>query len=153
MTQLTRDWIAKAEGDFQVAVSLLRPRKFPNHDAVCFHAQQCAEKYMKAVLQDANITFAKTHVLTDLLTQLAAVNPMWEALRDAATLLSTHAVKFRYPGEFADRVMARDAVAASRFIRTPLRAHLGIVDDRKRVVAKRAAIRKKGGTRKRRRSG
>jgi HEPN domain-containing protein len=45
MKQLTKEWIEKAEGDFGAALSLARARKKPNHDAVSFHAQQCAEKY------------------------------------------------------------------------------------------------------------
>ncbi len=41
----------------------------PNYDAVCFHAQQCAEKYMKARLVDADVFLRKTH---DLLFQDAS---------------------------------------------------------------------------------
>jgi HEPN domain-containing protein len=40
--------VTKAEGDFLTAGRELRARKSPNYDAVCFHAQQCAEKYLKA---------------------------------------------------------------------------------------------------------
>lgn len=39
----------------------------PRHDAVCFHCQQSAEKYLKALLQDAGIKVAKTHNLVALL--------------------------------------------------------------------------------------
>ena len=63
MTPLTREWVDKAEGDFHTATREARVRKAPNHDAVCFHAQQCAEKYLKALLQEANIPFGKTHNL------------------------------------------------------------------------------------------
>lgn len=148
MKPLIREWIEKAEGDFVVATTLLRPRRHPVYDSVCFHSQQAIEKYMKAVLLEAGIEFEFTHVLPKLLDQLITINPMWDAFRESAKLLSNYGVRFRYPGSSADREMARDAVAAAKFIRTPLRAHLGIVDGRKRVVAKRAAIRKKGGTRK-----
>jgi HEPN domain-containing protein len=51
MKTLTREWIDKAEGDFATASREIRVRKAPNHDAVCFHAQQGTEKYRKAVLQ------------------------------------------------------------------------------------------------------
>ena len=37
-------WVAKAEGDFHDMLRGLRARKHPNHDGVCFHAQQCLEK-------------------------------------------------------------------------------------------------------------
>lgn len=51
MNPLTFEWVEKAEGDFFTAMRELRARKSPNFDAVCFHAQQMAEKYLKAVLQ------------------------------------------------------------------------------------------------------
>ena len=40
-----------------------RVRKSPNYDGVCFHAQQCIEKYLKAKLVEADIDFPKTHNL------------------------------------------------------------------------------------------
>ena len=63
MNLLTLEWIEKAEGDFATAQRELRARKLPNYDAVCFRAQQCAEKYLKAMLQEAGIVFGKTHNL------------------------------------------------------------------------------------------
>jgi HEPN domain-containing protein len=63
MTPLTQEWANKAEGDFATASRELRSRKSPNYDAVCFHAQQCLEKYLKARLQEAGIVFPKTHDL------------------------------------------------------------------------------------------
>ena len=61
MNPLTLEWVQKAEGDFTTAVRELRARKNPNYDAACFHAQQCAEKYLKAVLQERAIVFGKSH--------------------------------------------------------------------------------------------
>ena len=49
MNGLTAEWLAKAEEDYSVAKGLLRRRKVPA-DSVCFHSQQAAEKYLKAVL-------------------------------------------------------------------------------------------------------
>jgi HEPN domain-containing protein len=46
MKLLTAEWVQKAEGDFTVAQKMLRACKNPVYDAVCFHAQQCAEKYL-----------------------------------------------------------------------------------------------------------
>jgi HEPN domain-containing protein len=60
MKPLTREWADKAEGDFAAASREIRVRKSPNYDAVCFHARQCAEKYLKAVLQESEIPFGKT---------------------------------------------------------------------------------------------
>jgi HEPN domain-containing protein len=52
MNPLTVEWVDKAEGDMAIAKRELRARKQPNYDAVCFHAQQCVEKYLKALLQE-----------------------------------------------------------------------------------------------------
>jgi HEPN domain-containing protein len=52
MNELTAEWVDKAEGDFDTARRELRVRHRPNYDAVCFHAQQTAEKYLKAFLQE-----------------------------------------------------------------------------------------------------
>jgi len=67
MNPITLEWVAKAEGDFATAERELNVEDNPNYDAVCFHAQQCAEKYLKARLQESDIPFGKTHVLTLLL--------------------------------------------------------------------------------------
>jgi HEPN domain-containing protein len=55
-------WIERAEEDYIMARSALR-RKTPLVRSACFHAQQCAEKYFKAVLVQRNISFPKTHDL------------------------------------------------------------------------------------------
>ena len=48
----TVEWVEKSEGDWNAARQLNRVRKDPNYDGVCFHCQQCAEKYLKAKLVD-----------------------------------------------------------------------------------------------------
>ena len=67
MNPVVREWIAKAEGDYASARRELRARKDPNYDAACFHAQQCIEKYLKALLQSREAAFRKTHDLSLLL--------------------------------------------------------------------------------------
>ena len=65
MNRLTAEWVQKAEDDFIVAQKMLRARKKPVYDAVCFHSQQCSEKYLKAYLQENNLDIPKTHKLLD----------------------------------------------------------------------------------------
>jgi HEPN domain-containing protein len=50
MNPLTAEWIAKASADLATAGREMRARKDTNYDAVCFHAQQCVEKLLKAAL-------------------------------------------------------------------------------------------------------
>ena len=69
MTELSelRSWIAYAEEDYKAAKTLLGLKK-PLLGAACFHAQQCAEKYLKALLILRNFEFPKTHDLPTLNT-------------------------------------------------------------------------------------
>ncbi len=49
MKPITAEWVSKAEGDFATVEREARARNNPNCDGVCFHAQQSAEKYLKAL--------------------------------------------------------------------------------------------------------
>ncbi len=58
-------WAAYAEEDLATAKSALRARK-PRLVTACFHSQQCAEKYLKAMLLNRTTNFPKTHDLIHL---------------------------------------------------------------------------------------
>ena len=126
MKPVTEEWVEKADGDFRTAGRELRARKLPNFDAACFHAQQCAEKYLKARLQESGIPFAKTHNLTVLLDSVLAVEPLWEEFRPMLARLNAFGVEFRYPGETADKKTAKEAFKFCSIIRQRARARLGL---------------------------
>lgn len=65
---------------------------------------------MKALLQDAKIPFGKTHNLSLLLDLLKDIHPGLELLRPTLAILNVFAVEYRYPGELADKEVARHAV-------------------------------------------
>lgn len=123
---IVTEWIEKAEGDFTTASREWRARKSRNHDAVCFHAQQCIEKYLKALLQKHGISFGKTHDLVILIKALLKRYPIWAASVEDMDVLSQYAVFFRYPGESATRGDAQRAMALARKYRTEARQVLGI---------------------------
>ncbi|MCU0786065.1 MAG: HEPN domain-containing protein [Verrucomicrobia bacterium] len=89
MKPLTRDWIRKAENDFKVAVQVMGRRKDPVPDAVCFHCQQCVEKYLKARLVEAGLSFPKSHDLFLLVNLVGAVEPKWLSFSSAARAKQT----------------------------------------------------------------
>jgi HEPN domain-containing protein len=124
MEKLTLEWIEKAEGDYASAERELRARKAPNYDSACFHAQQCIEKYLKAYLQEVEIAFGKTHDLSVLLDLVLPLNPSWELHRIDLRALTTFAVEYRYPGESADKEIARSAVVRCRRLRQIIRRSL-----------------------------
>lgn len=112
MNAQVKEWVDKASGDHASAMRELRARKLPNYDAACFHAQQCIEKYLKAVLVKHTIFFSKVHDLEVLLDLCLPLYPLWEPMRDDMQLLTQYAVQFRYPGESADKEEARMAISA-----------------------------------------
>lgn len=127
MKPMTLEWVTKADGDFAVMEREARVRKNPNYDAVCFHAQQCAEKYLKARLCEAEIEFPKIHILATLLDLVLVVEPLWETFREHLIFLTGFAVSFRYPGESADKKTAIEARKLLRLFRRVAREAFGIV--------------------------
>lgn len=120
------EWIAKAEGDFGTVWRELRARLSPNYDSACFHAQQCAEKYLKAAMLDARLPIPRIHDLQELLEALLSLHPEWELFRLQANKLTQYAVFFRYPGRCADRGRAKEALSCCALIREHVRASVGL---------------------------
>lgn len=121
---VVREWVEKAENDLRNAAHTLKMESDCPTDTVCFHAQQCAEKYVKALLVWRGIDFPKTHDLSALVKLFTA--------RDRPTLdfgdqrrLTRYATAARYPGwgpiSLAE---ARRAVTLARRVRKELRATL-----------------------------
>ncbi|MHB2154430.1 HEPN domain-containing protein [Calditrichota bacterium GD2] len=92
-------WIQKAIEDLTVVEHELSftANEIPT-GAVCFHAQQCVEKLLKAFLVYHNQEFGRTHNI-EFLIQLCS-----EIDKDFAHLpsgdLSFYAVEVRYPDDF-----------------------------------------------------
>ena len=126
MKPLTVEWIEKAERDFPTANREIRVRGSPNYDAVCFHAQQCAEKYLKALLQELDLPFGRTHHLIALLDLLLQAYPALELFRPDLQKLNAYSVSIRYPGETADKDVARDAFKLANRIRGEVRKALAV---------------------------
>ena len=104
-----------------------RARKYPSYDAAVFHAQQCAEKYLKARLEEATIGFARTHDLLMLHQLVLPVEPNWQVLQTPLAFLNPFAVAYRYPGIIATRADAKDAIAYCREVRRVIRIAFGLL--------------------------
>lgn len=130
------EWIAKAEEDFRVMQRESRVRTRPSYNAICFHAQQCSEKYLKARLLAGKVAFQKLHHLVILLDQVLPLEPEWERFRLTLAQLTAYAVTFRYPGESATPDMAVRAVRACRAFR--LAARRSLLPERARPGTKAA---------------
>ncbi len=126
MKPIVAEWVAKAEGDFAIMERECLVDENPSFDGICFHAQQCAEKYIKARLCEAGISFGKIHDLVALLDMVLEAEPNWELSRENLAYLSDFAVAFRYPGESADRDSALDAQRRCRLFRETARKALDL---------------------------
>jgi HEPN domain-containing protein/predicted nucleotidyltransferase len=111
----TRRWLRRALQDQQVAEELFR---LPNFEGpACYHAEQAAEKALKAVLVFLQIQYPFTHKL-DVIRDV--IPPGWRVKRIRRDLnwLSAWAIQGRYPdqGPDATRADADRAIALSRII-------------------------------------
>jgi HEPN domain-containing protein len=126
MNGTVKEWVLKAEADFATAGRELQVTTAPNYDAVCFHAQQCVEKLMKALLIHVGVTPPRTHDLPVLEALLAPVCPGWSSAGQDLRFLTRASVDFRYPGEEADQGEARQAYEIAGSLRQRLRLLLGL---------------------------
>jgi HEPN domain-containing protein len=120
--ELVSEWLRKADLDLLTVDRLCSEDPF--RDVVAFHAQQAAEKYLKALLTRHQIEFPKTHELRRLLELLAGVEPQLAASLADIKWLEPFGVDVRYPGDRPDTLpgderrarelaqMVRDAVLA-----------------------------------------
>jgi HEPN domain-containing protein len=118
-------WIEHAEDDFSISGKLLRGTK-PSVYGTCFHAQQCAEKYMKAMLVFKDQAFPMTHdllIINNLLLQAGIFIGIPE---DTLDTLSAYAVATRYPGARPTIDDAKDAIQIAKTIRKFSRKLLGL---------------------------
>jgi len=95
--ELVKAWIKKAENDLINAKHAINIKPEPPLDTVCFHAQQCAEKYLKAYLTCKNIEFEKTHDLGELISLAMQADNDFEKILEYGEILTDYAVDIRYP--------------------------------------------------------
>ena len=123
MNPLTLEWIENAEEDYNSA-KWLQESPYPVHNAFCFHAQQCIEKYLKAWLQEEGIPFSKTHDLEELLNVIVSTKPMWNTWQPDLKIIITYAVVSRYPGDSATDEDTKHVIQICDDVRQKIRTQL-----------------------------
>lgn len=123
MNPLTLEWIEKSENDYAAVQQLLQASN-PLHDIICFHLQQCIEKYLKAWLQEANIPFSKTHDLEELLKLITPTMPAWNLWQPDFKIITAYAVESRYPGDSATDEDTKHAIQICDEVRKTIRTQL-----------------------------
>lgn len=119
---VVREWVEKADNDLKIASHALTLEDDCPADAVCFHAQQCVEKYLKALLTLRSQASPKIHDIRALIKLLPRnLRPEIEpATRDR---LTEYATVTRYPGDYEPIPLseARLAVKTARQVRSKIR--------------------------------
>lgn len=91
---LVKAWLKKAENDLLAAENSIEAKLY---DIASFHAQQCAEKYLKAFLTYHEVEFEKTHAIEDLLLLASQIDDTFAEMIEEGKKLTPYAVEIRYP--------------------------------------------------------
>jgi len=91
---LVKAWLKKAENDLSAAENSIEAKLY---DIASFHAQQCAEKYLKAFLTYHEVEFEKTHAIEDLLLLASQIDDSFVKMIEEGKKLTPYAVEVRYP--------------------------------------------------------
>lgn len=118
VVEVLRQWVRKAEHDLEAVRRLLAVEQGCPIDVACFHCQQAAEKYLKALLTLEGIPAPRTHDLEQLLVLL----PEWRRpgiCPSTLAGLNPYAGDVRYADDwrelqFAEALAALDVARAVR---------------------------------------
>ena len=116
-------WLAYAEEDLRLARHAMTMDSQCPCRLVAYHAQQCAEKHLKAYLVMHGVDFPYTHNLGVLLERCAEHSREMAAGLDEANELTPYAITTRYPGEDeeVDRHEAESAIEVATRVRRAVR--------------------------------
>ena len=119
-------WMAKAGNDLLCIRNNLASADVPT-DAVCFHAQQAAEKAIKALIASRGLVPQRTHDLTTLLNDAHANGWTVGPLREPCEVVNPYSVTARYPGVQLDPTSteARTCAAAGEEVVRMVKSMLG----------------------------
>lgn len=118
-------WVERAEEDFKLCTASVR-RKTPLTYGATFHAQQCAEKYLKALLTFRHTVFPHTHDLAALYHLCQKEGILIPVSEDYLEILSAYSVEVRYPGLLPTIEEANEAIQVAKIIRKYSRKLLGL---------------------------
>jgi HEPN domain-containing protein len=124
-------WLAKVDNDLLNIDNNLAAERVP-WDTVCFHAQQAAEKLLKAYLVYHGRTPTRTHDLVALLARCVEIATGLTALEGDCRSLTYYAVGSRYPDDLFDPEEgdARAMLEALRHIRAAIQALLPVPEEK-----------------------
>jgi len=122
------DWFLKAERDFGLAHHAIEhDLEYP--DLICYHCQQAAEKFLKAIVIHKDLPLRKTHDLEVLLDVLSPVeSSIGIEFYEYARKINDYGVMIRYPDPSGDPTEAdvAEALFSAAFFRKFAAGVLGV---------------------------
>lgn len=114
-------WLRKADHDLLNIQNNLGSADIP-WDTVCFHAQQAAEKILKAFLVFHGGEVSKTHDLVALLARCVECEAGLAGLESDCRTLTSYGVAARYPDDLFEpgETDSREVVAAAHRVRAAI---------------------------------
>ena len=126
---LTLEEIRAAAEDWATVQVLQQALRRDVYHSICFHAQQCVEKYLKAWLQEANLRVPRTHDLNALLDFIVPMHPEWRKWHTDFDTFEPYAVDVRYGKHLATAAEVENAVRVCGEVRSAIRAVLQLPND------------------------
>jgi HEPN domain-containing protein len=120
-----QQWLEKANADLNAVGSLLAGQ-YENYEVAGFHAQQAAEKYIKAYLVRHQTEFPKTHNIAHLTELVAKLDETLAKHLGPAEALTLYGVEYRYPGDYEPvlKEQAREALDIAEQVRDAILGNL-----------------------------
>lgn len=121
-----REWVRLADEDFGFAMLAIWRRVYPG--LACYHAQQTAEKCLKAILTAASQLFPRTHDLVTLYALCPGEGRAFALDQRELIALTPYATGVQYPGFLASPSIAdaRRAILMAGRVRRTSRRFLGL---------------------------
>ena len=94
------EWERFAEMDYVTAIHLDKTLYPKSMEIICYHCQQCAEKYLKALTEHLGKEIEKTHDLGNLATTISESLKVPQTVLVSSAKLTQYGVKIRYPQGF-----------------------------------------------------
>ena len=125
--EIVNEWLDKADADLYSAEKMLE-LDWPYPSIIAYHAQQAAEKYLKAFLIHKKREFPRTHNIERLLSIIEEFDPETKDILSNLVDLSQYATDTRYPGVFPE--VRREEVANSVLLaKLACQTLTGIIDN------------------------
>ena len=113
-----KEWVEIASQDLASAKYLVSMKPVPL-EIICYHCQQCAEKYMKAYLVFRNKEVIKTHDLISLYKELIELDITFEEIKNECIDLTDFSITTRYPYKLElDKIDMEKAIMDAEKIQT-----------------------------------